>query len=175
MTRSLGLAALCLVAACTAAREPAAAVPDPNASPGVMDLVVGTWDWARGDSTCLGNRHQISFSADGTEMRLTHDVPLDSTTNDRVTRYRILDSGAGVHPDLPFVIRAAMEGEDRRTEAGELVIWDLILATPNRYHWHRTDWPNLGVTNAIVRCDGRRPLEHWQAPDEVQRPATPVS
>lgn len=132
----------------------------------MFDFARGTWDWARGDSTCLGNRHEISFSADQTQMLLTFEEPLDTASNDPVVRYSIIASGDAVHPELPFVIRASMEGESRTTDGGALVVWDLIMATPNRYHWHRTDWPNLGVTNAVVRCDGDQPLEQWKAPPQ---------
>lgn len=128
----------------------------------MFDYAAGVWDTARGDSTCLENRHEISFSPDRSAMVLTFEGPLDSLSNDPNVRYRILAHGHGILDELPYVVRASMNGETRTTEAGELVIWDLVMATPNRYHWHRTDWPDLGVTNAVIRCAGRRPLEMWR-------------
>jgi len=162
LLRVLAVLALSSSAACASKVSPSAAQAAARAPAlTVFDLAVGTWDWAKGDSTCLGNKHRISFSADRREMLLTFEEPLDTTSNQRVVIYRILAAGSGIHPEIPFVIRAAMEGETRRTDAGDPVVWDLIMATPHRYHWHRTDWPNLGITGAILRCDGDRPLEQW--------------
>jgi len=142
-----------------------APAPKPSAQSqklSVYGLAEGTWDFAHGDSTCLGNRHTISFSPDRKDMLLTFEQPVDSAASQRVFRYRITAAGSGILPDLPFVIRAKMEGETRKTDSGEPVVWDLVMATENRYHWHRTDWPGVGVTGAIVRCDGTQPLEHWE-------------
>lgn len=150
---------------------PAPKPPAQSRKPSVYGLAEGTWDYAHGDSTCLGNRHTISFSPDRKEMLLTFEQPADSATNQRVFRYRITAAGAGILADLPFVIRAKMEGETRKTNSGELVVWDLVMATPNRYHWHRTDSP--GVGGAIVRCDGTQPLEQWEP--RPPQPTTPES
>jgi hypothetical protein len=156
--RLLALLGLCGAAACAAGTSvPGAPTAASTSAPTVFDLAVGTWDWAKGDSTCQGDRHGISFSPDRREMLLTFDESLDTASKQRVVTYRILAAGSKIHPEVPFVIRAAMEGETRRTDAGELVVWDLILATPNRYHWHRTDWPNLAITGAIIRCGGNQP------------------
>ena len=163
--RLFALLGLSSAAACAPSKSiPAAPTAASTSALTVFDLAVGTWDWAKGDSTCLGNKHRISFSPNRREILLTFEEPLDTTSNDRVFTYRILAAGSKIHRELPFVIRAAMEGETRKTDAGDLVVWDLILATPNRYHWHRTDWPNLGITGAIIRCEGNQPLEQWQSP-----------
>ena len=50
-------------------------------------------------------------------------------------------------------IRGAIRGETRLTENGEPVVWDLVLRSPNRYAWHRTDWPPVALTGEIQRCD----------------------
>jgi hypothetical protein len=128
----------------------------------VFALAAGHWDRARGDSTCLGNTHTISFSADRQQMLLTFREPVDTATMQRVVRYRVLAAGPQLHRESPFAIRAAMENEERRTDAGELVVWDLIMASVNRYHWHRTDWQGLALTGAVVRCAGTTPLERWE-------------
>jgi hypothetical protein len=126
-----------------------------------FSTAVGTWDWESTDSTCLGNTHTISFSPDRSTMTLTFVKPLDAETGERDFHYRVIAAGEGAVPGFPHSILAAMEGETRRTESGELVIWGLLLATQNRYHWHRTDWPETGVTHAVVRCRGKQPLERW--------------
>jgi hypothetical protein len=128
-------------------------------------FAAGTWDWHNGDSTCPGNTHTVRFSDDKRIMLLEFQEPLDTATGQRVARYRVVSAGSRVIPGLPYLIRAEMEGETRKTDAGALVVWDLILASHNRYHWHRTDWADGGVTTAIIRCDGRRPLEARTSPD----------
>lgn len=126
----------------------------------VFDVVEGTWSWTNGDSTCLDQQHRIKFSRDRTVMFLEY-AP-DSTGEATTYRYRVIDAGPGIHPGIPLVIRAELESETRTTATGEVVVWDLIVAASgNRYHWHRTDWPDLGLTNAIIRCDGDSPLEQW--------------
>ena len=49
--------------------------------------------------------------------------------------------------------------ETRRTSSGEPVVWDLVITAPDVYQWHRTDWPENGLTRAIIRCSG------WRAPE----------
>lgn len=159
----LALAAASLGACQVRYADSPPAAPARTDGPDVFALVVGTWDWSRGDSTCLGNRHTIMFSGDRREMIVTFRQPVDSIGR-REVRYRILQAGGTVLPNLPYVIRGAVVGETRRTDRGEPVVWDLILASPNRYHWHRTDWGELGLTGAVVRCDGTRPLEQWRPP-----------
>ena len=78
-------------------------------------------------------------------MFLKHKEPFPGQANpEEAVRYRVLQS----EPDL----RMAIEGETRMTPTGELVVWDLVLLSPDRYCWHRTDWPHGGCTKAIVRC-----------------------
>jgi hypothetical protein len=147
----------------SSARAAVLSGPVAGSAQDIFTLAMGTWDRARGDSTCMGNTHEISFSDDRQQMVLTFEEPID-TTGQRVYRYEIRGVGPEVLPPLTHVIRAFMIGETRKTDAGELVVWDFVLATRNRYHWHRTDWPSLGITGAVVRCEGGRPLERWGPP-----------
>ena len=123
--------------------------PAPYAAPSggnVFDAAVGAWDWDGADSWCAANPHTISFSADYSVMYLVHRVPwTDSAGPHRVTEYAIQDSG-------PSHIRGAIRGEGRRTEAGALVVWDLVLTSPDSYVWHRTDWSAGNRTKAVTRC-----------------------
>ena len=142
-------------------------VPPDSAARATFAYAAGTWDWHNGDSTCLGNTHTVAFSPDRRIMTITFKEPFDTATGQRVATYRIIAAGSGLAAGTPFAIRAAMEGETRRTDLGQLVVWDLLLASPNRYHWHRTDWADLGVTRAIIRCDGNVPLEKWHPPSDT--------
>jgi hypothetical protein len=157
----LGVLAASLLLACRAARPEPETGPSQRAAAEVFSLAVGMWDWWRGDSTCLGNTHEITFSPDRSEMLLTFKAPIDTATGKRVVRYRILDVGPHLFPEPAQVLRASMEDETRRTDGGDLVIWDLVLATPNRYHWHRTDWEAGAVTRPIVRCVDGHPVERY--------------
>lgn len=164
--RGVVLAMICAMSACG---ERKGKSDDRHWSPPTVDdqintsfaMAVGTWGWARGDSTCLGNTHTISFSPDRQVMTLKHNAPRDTTAEARETTYSILSAGPGRFLNFPHVIRGAMVGETRRTTTEDLVVWDLVLVTSNRYHWHRTDWSDSTMTAAIVRCDGTRPLERW--------------
>src|SRR5438034_11527249 len=49
-------------------------------------------------------------------------------------------------------IRGAIRGEKRLTADRHPVVWDLVLRSPDRYAWHRTDWVLGGYTAEIARC-----------------------
>lgn len=124
--------------------------------------LTGQWDWVHGDSTCRSaGAHTIAFSPDGAEMVLTF-IRAKTDTGQHVYRYRITQSGVGLFPGTPNVLRTELQGETRtRSDNPGLVSWDLVLATVNQYHWHRTDWPDGGLTGAIARCDGEAPVDRW--------------
>jgi hypothetical protein len=111
----------------------------------IRTRVTGTWRWEQSTPDCKSG-HVISFSADGRRMLLT-PVPMKGDTGE-VTQYEILGSGSNT-------IRGRIVDETRRTERGEIVVWDLILFEQDRYCWRRTDWPTEGCTQPIVRCNGR--------------------
>jgi hypothetical protein len=49
-------------------------------------------------------------------------------------------------------VRGRIRGETRRTDAGEPVVWDLVLTSRDEYRWHRTDWPPGSDTKSVRRC-----------------------
>jgi len=111
----------------------------------VFSVAEGLWDWAGQPGSCTDNPHTISFTEDRSEMLLTYTRP-DSTTSQREYRYEIRDVG-------PSSIRGFIHGETRRTDDGQLVVWDLVLTGHDEYRWHRTDWPPRLYTGKVVRCD----------------------
>jgi hypothetical protein len=127
-------------------------------------LAEGTWGWARGDSVCQANTHTISFTPDRRTMKLVQNTLDDTSSAPRETSYEVLSAGPGKFLDFRHVIRGAIVGESRRTTTDDKVVWDLVLVTPNRYHWHRTDWPDDGMTIAILRCKDGKPIENWVSP-----------
>lgn len=163
------LSAICLICSCNdrkndAAPEKPVALAADDGVDASFKMAVGTWDFAHGDSTCIGNTHTISFTPDRQTMILTFNAPRDTTRASRLATYNVLSAGRGHFLDYPHTIRGAIDGETRRTATGDLVVWDLVIVTPNRYHWHRTDWPEDGMTGAVIRCDGTHPLEQWVPP-----------
>jgi hypothetical protein len=49
-------------------------------------------------------------------------------------------------------VRGAIRGEERLTETGEPVVWDLVLTSPESFAWHRADWPAGSLTGTLRRC-----------------------
>ena len=46
-----------------------------------------------------------------------------------------------------------IRGEERLTENGDKVVWQLNLIDDNTYCWRRTDWPSHACTKSILRCE----------------------
>ena len=122
----------------------------PYAPPGGSPFAIaeGRWAWTTTDTGCANNWHRIAFSPDRKVMTITSSKPykLEDGTLDSVAVYDIQASGPGW-------IRGAIRGETRKTAHGRLVVWDLVLRSPDRYAWHRTDWFRGGYTREIARCD----------------------
>lgn len=122
----------------------AVAAPD-----GIYEVAAGRWDWstAAPDSFCNISGHEISFSPDRSLMHITQQVPwTDSAgTEHRVSTYAI-EAVSRSH------IRGAIQGEQRLTDDGVPVVWDLVLTGEDSYAWHRTDWASWNRTMEVYRC-----------------------
>lgn len=111
----------------------------------VFDLAQGKWHYDTSDRCKAYNT--ISFSPDHKTMLLT-DVDPDRDTvegTDTAWTYDILKYDQNS-------IRGAIRGETRRTPKGSLVVWDLILRSPDTFVWHRTDWLPRAYTVPVHRC-----------------------
>jgi hypothetical protein len=128
-----------IVVALLAVTHPANAQQVPS---DIRSRVAGKWRWEQSSPDCKNN-HVISFSTDGRLMLLTSFAMKGDTGE--VTEYEILGTGANA-------IRGRIVDETRRTDQGEIVVWDLILFEQDRYCWRRTDWPTEGCTQPVVRC-----------------------
>lgn len=106
--------------------------------------IAGRWDWAGQPGFCRTNPHTLSFTTDGKYMVLTFAHAIDSTGK-REVRYEVRG-----HTERS--VRGFITEETRRASDGSLVEWDLVLFSPNSYRWHRTDWPEDGVTAEVVSC-----------------------
>lgn len=133
-------------------------LPDVADRESIFGLLEGRWSWEGGDEECK-SVHTLTLSPDRRILDLEYPERRDSAGVTVRVRYRVVEAGPQVLPWAPYAIRMEMEGETRRTDAGALVVWDLVFASRDRYHWHRTDWDDGGLTGAIIRCDapGRSP------------------
>jgi len=113
----------------------------------VFDVAQGVWKWSNSDSTCRQVHHTISFSPDHKQMYYTSNKKIAAATgmNDSAFVYDIISYDR-------HSIRAFLRGETRKSTNGKLVIWDLVLKSPDMYAWHQADWPALETTAAIRRC-----------------------
>jgi len=104
----------------------------------------GSWGWIEGKNTCATNPHAINFSKDGSRMFYSwrHTYP-DVT-------YQVL------YADKNSLTSIIM-GEERRTNNGDKVVWQLNLIDDNTYCWRRTDWPSDSCTRNIQRCEAGSP------------------
>jgi hypothetical protein len=59
--------------------------------------------------------------------------------------YSVIDESANY-------LRMSMKGETRLDPAGNAVVWDLVLLSPDSYCWHRSDWQEGGCTQPAIRC-----------------------
>ena len=110
-------------------------------------LLVGTWDWGGTDKPCKENPHSIEFAADGSALIVRHPkgAALGSKVLHKELVYKILDEG-------PNFLRMRIEGEDRKTEEGKPVVWDIVLLERDKYCWCRTDLPDNACSKAVLRC-----------------------
>ncbi len=113
----------------------------------VFTVAQGRWAWTTADSGCANNWHRITFTPDHAVMTITSSKPYEGTDGK-------LDSVAvyDIEAHTQSWIRGAMRGETRLTADGRPVVWDLVLRSPDRYAWHRTDWFRGGYTSEIQRC-----------------------
>jgi hypothetical protein len=116
----------------------------------IFRVVAGTWDWETDSVPCGEMTHTISFSADHRLLFLNAETPWTGPDGGKHSsaEYEIRDVSRS-H------IRGFMRGETRRTSTGALVVWDLVLTSPNSYAWRRTDWWPSNLTEQITRCPVR--------------------
>ena len=117
------------------------------ASESIFDVVAGRWAWVDDDDRCTHHWHDISFSRDHQVMTIANSEPYENSDG-KLDSLAVYD----IREHTPSWIRAMMRGEQRLTEDSQLVIWDLVLRSRDRYAWHRTDWPFGGFTRPIERC-----------------------
>ena len=125
--------------------------------PTIFEQLAGTWDWVGIRGSCRDNPHTISFSVEQQFMTLTYRRPFKPAAELEVDPSRPTEVRYEVREHSGKAIRVFMvqPAETRRTDAGELVAWDLILVSRDTYRWMRSDWPASGGTRDVVRCQGK--------------------
>ena len=110
--------------------------------PALADILSkGEWGWPEGENTCPLNPQRLEFSQDSETLTIrwshTHDPAV----------YRILYNDSDS-------ITMFLNGEDRVTDSGGKVIWQLRVMGEDRFCWRRTDWPGYACTSDLQRCEG---------------------
>lgn len=116
----------------------------------IFDVVQGRWAWTTDRGSCASQWHEIAFSPDRRIMTITSSEPYEGADGkmDSVAVYDVLEHTRGR-------IRGAIRGETRLTAQRQPVVWDLVLRSPDKYAWHRTDWITGSLTGEIQRCEGK--------------------
>jgi hypothetical protein len=122
-------------------------VTNPPPDPGLFAaLTAGSWGLADAKD-CEAESHRFAFSANDTRAMITYKksfTGIDGRTKN-TSDYLVLYAEANK-------ITMYLENESRRTDAGDRVVWVLILESPSRYSWRRTDWKPGVATAKRVRC-----------------------
>lgn len=104
----------------------------------LLDEVVGTWDTV-GEKFCNGSgyTHKIELIENKTKVRFTFYIEGEKFIQDisNTYIYTVLEV-------LDDRIIMQVDGETRKTDSGELVIWEFIFEKDGEYSWRRTDWPS---------------------------------
>lgn len=113
----------------------------------LRQLLTGTWGWD--EAQCAEGPYHVSFSDDGAIMYFDTDDETMITAEGGEARKRIVYQ---ILWEADGVLRAVIEGEDRRTESGHVVGWDLRMIDEAHFCWHRWDWPRDACTQALIVC-----------------------
>jgi hypothetical protein len=140
---SLVLAALIAISGSAISAAP----ETPTLNRDVFDLVSGKWAWTDKPDHCKENPHFISFSPDRKTAFFRVEKPFE-VDGKMVTEYSYTVLYSEGNTITMFV-----NGEKRRTNYGDRVVWVLILKDPTTYAWRRTDWPPNSATPDVGRCD----------------------
>lgn len=125
-------------------RVGAAAPPDRSTA---RSLVPGTWAWMSDENGCEGKTQTFEISDDGTRMTILHKEPFEGPDGSMRSETQYV-----VEASSPTVLNTFIVDEHRLTDSGEPVKWDLVVVARNQLAWHRTDWQDGALTDALMRC-----------------------
>lgn len=107
----------------------------------------GKWGTPGSIASCDENSATIRFSSNGNEMRISYSKPVEGPGEVMATDFHYEVVGVAGNS-----VRMNLFGETRSTEAGELVVWDLVRLSEDAYCWHRADWKPGLCTPPRLRC-----------------------
>ena len=150
MRRTLALLA-CLAAPAAPAQTPERPLPDDL----FAHLAANTWAFPDVDGMhCDENPHSVRFDTARSMSWFDWRGPMTNYLGeiDQQGVYDVLDSDESS-------ITMYLHGEQRRTDAGEPVVWILrMLDGGEAYCWDRTDWAPPQCTHLHIRCHGPAPI-----------------
>ena len=120
---------------------------DGRVGTGAIAHVAGTWG-TTGQLACDQAPQTISLIDRGERLLFRTPRPLrmlDGTMSDSVY-YKVLKAEGER-------IWMFVEGEYRLTDAGDPVVWVLVMVDPNTFKWRRTDWSKESFTRPVKRCN----------------------
>ncbi|HET9708079.1 MAG TPA: hypothetical protein VFP39_07230 [Gemmatimonadales bacterium] len=115
----------------------------------VFQTVAGRWTMVGRSGSCDTNSVTLRFTPDHADMILTRSHPVRGPDGslDSVSRYPVI--GHTLHS-----IQVVRRGETSLNPDSTPVIWTLVLRSPDRYTWHRSDWLPIWFTPELRRCPG---------------------
>ena len=112
---------------------------------GVVEDAEGVWEYDPDT-----RRQDDDMTCDGRPLRIEVDAPAKTyrSRRDPAGEWNVADI-LEVQADR---FRIQYRGEERTTEAGEIVEWWFVMAAPDAFYWLRADWPSWGMTDFRLRC-----------------------
>ncbi|MBI4826317.1 MAG: hypothetical protein HY807_07845 [Nitrospirae bacterium] len=112
-------------------------------------LAGGVWSRIEySDSDCNNNSHSIVFNSDKSEAAFIFQKPVYSAdANNLVDKYKIIN----INGDT---LTMSLIGETRKDDSGNTAVWNLVFEEPDKYYWHRSDWPDNKKFSITKKCKG---------------------
>lgn len=125
--------------------------PNPSSGDPLTRRAEGRWGLA-GVNSCADNAQTMRFSEDGKTMFLSYRKPVQSVTGyEQFFEYEVLGAAGNA-------IRMSLSGENRKTDEGQPVVWDLVVLSADVFCWHRSDWELGRCTAPQHRCESQAAL-----------------
>lgn len=111
----------------------------------LFDFIQGRWDYTSDAPACSVSPFTLDVASDRRQFTIRSE-PTEEVAEPLESVYEVLV----VKPEF---IRSRIIGEERLTEDGEPVIWDIIPLDESSFCWRRADWAEGGCTAPVIRCD----------------------
>jgi hypothetical protein len=113
--------------------------------PPTVSGLIGTW--RDSEDECYTHTHEISFTGDASVMKIQFD---EATPFGSLLAYDVMNIDG-------HEVEAALRGENRKSDGGELVRWSMVLSDDrDSYCWRRSDWKEGSCSEPRFRCPSPR-------------------